>query len=500
MPKELYFRSSNLILILRYLFAILFLPILLQGQWAMPHKTAPEQFGTYGNPGYTFDGYLSGDKLVTFGMVNFGDDYNSRWKSFQDYYHLSNGNFDRTVQIFTGDAGDSSEHRGRIYRRYANGYIANERSTGPQDSVRYLLNFDGSLVRKDSALRTLIPTNQRRDSTQTFLAQDPEANLILLDWQSGDTVQMFLADSIAAQYTGGLDPEIWEVAAYHNDGKFVYLRVFIPWVVFSYGLDILKFDIASGRLVEHLNFRELEHNVGSGQAFRLLVTDSLVKTPGKFRRYLSIYDANRQKLHSLSYEADNFYGWPSGSNALFFTDSLLIIGTTISDNRVHPNQQIRGTHLRVYDLLTETWIGSARFRGRRPGHNFDVEQFFGVHNGLMYFTTDGRIEHPDRDLLVCLPLNLKYDNSLYDRKPDESLVPLIRTMEIYPNPTKDRLQVAGDLAYSHLIVHSLAGDLMAYWPRTPDNAYSLASLAPGIYVVSLLQEDHLVLRNRIVVD
>lgn len=156
----------------------------------------------------------------------------------QDSYGKQNGSFGSSKIIYQWDGSFTTSRKRQAYRRYPNGYIVNKNSTGDFDTERFLRNFNGSLLRRDTLNRKLVRTFQVIDTTNSFLTTSADGGFELIDWFDGDTIQTFNFSSLINDYQGSLDPNNWEIFEYHNDGQYIYLRAAESHLIQSYGYDI----------------------------------------------------------------------------------------------------------------------------------------------------------------------------------------------------------------------------------------------------------------------
>jgi len=483
-------------IILLFCFFMLY-PLASHSQWAKSYMTGSGFGYQVGATHDTFDGYLEGDSLITFGMQLIGASGSYGFEFIQDSYGKQTGSFGSSKIIYQWDGSFTTNRKRQVYRRYPNGYIVNKNSTGDFDTERFFRNFDGSLVRRDTLHRKLVRTFQVKDTTNSFLTTSAHGGFELIDWFSYDTIQSFEFSSLVNDYQGSLDPNNWEIFEYHNDGQYIYLRAFESHLIQSYGYDILKLDITTGRLSDFYTFEELSPNISIGQEFLILVEDTVIDQGPNYVSQRSLYDGNRQKILSLSYTAEKFYGAVSGSVVPFFNDSIIIFNTTITDSRVGPNETVRGSHLRVYDIKQRKWLGNARFQGALPGNNFDVSKIIDVKGGYIYLTTQTEAGSSDIDLLVCLPLDLNYTNSLFLRTVSEKEVKT-GSLDIYPNPVEDRLRVKFGSTFTELQFYNMAGSFVGKIPYSEENNYSTSFLSPGIYSVAIVDGSKVLAERKLI--
>jgi len=481
----------------RFLIAVIMsIPLLGNCQWVIPQITGQGAGYSVGDDHDSFDGYIQGDSLYTFGFQILGSWPNVGFEYYQDSYELDNGQWGNSKSIYQWSGTKTTSRKVQYFLRYANGYIVNKWSPSLTDSIRFIRNLGGSLVRVDTGVKTLIPTTQKEDSTYSFLFQSQNKNLILQNWNTGDTLIEFKIDSLINAYQGMLNPNSWKIPEYHNDGEFIYLRVSVPSMIFSYGYDILKLSIRTGRLTDYYNYKQLVPAFSNSQAFLIHVEDSISDQNGQYTSFKSIYNGHGNIVGRLSYVADKFYGNITGRSPVYFSDSIIIFSTLISDNRVPANNQIIGSHIRVYDRIGGRWLGNSRFQGAIGGDNFDIRKIFDVHHGKIYLATQTDYGSSDRDLLVCLPLDLKYNSPLFLRtlgeKEGETGV-----LEFYPNPVEDRLRVNFGLTFTELQFYNPAGRLVGRLPYSEEATYSTSFLSPGIYSVAIMNRGKVLAERKI---
>jgi hypothetical protein len=465
---------------------LVYLPLKVFSQWAFPYMTGQGAGYSLGDNHDSFDGYLIGDSLYTFGFQGIGIFPNTGFEYYQDSYNKTDGLFGHSKLIYQWSGVPTTSRKVQDNHRYSNGYIVNEWSSSLEDSIRYIRNLNGSFLRVDHGLKTLIPTTQIEDTTNSFLCETPDHNILLTDWYTGDTIQIFNIDSLASDYQGALNPRAWAMPEYHNDGEFIYLRVAESMLIFSYGYDVLKLSISNGRLVDYQNFTQLSPNFSISQKFSIVVEDSISDQNGQYTSYKSIYNRDWNKLRTISFVADKFYGSPTGSSPIYFSDSVIIFSTLISDSRIIPNNQVIGSHLRVYDNIRGKWIGNSRFQGARGGHNFEIRKILAVRGGYIYLATQTETGSSDRDLLVCLPLDLKYDNPLFQRSLGELEEQSSGLLEIFPNPVSEFLNLNYGSTFDEIRFYDQAGRLIGASPYSEFRRYSTEFLTPGIYYLSII--------------
>jgi hypothetical protein len=475
---------------------LIYLPLKVFSQWVTPYMTGQGAGYSVGDSHNTFDGYIIADSLVTFGLQALGSFPNTGYEYYQDSYGSDNGGFGNSRIIYQWSGQPTNNRKAQNYRRYSHGYIVNKWSGSLSDSIRYIRNFDGSLVRVDSGQRKLIPTTQLVDTTNSFLTASDSSDLYLIDWFNGDTLQSFLSDSIASQYSGGLSPSGWRIAEYHNDGEYIYLRVAESQMAFTYGFDILKLNIESGRLEDYHTFREFNPCFSSSQGFSIIVEDSIFDSNNQYYSFKSVYDRQWNKIRSLSYVADKFYGSITVSSPIYFSDSIIIFSTLLSDYRVPQNNRVIGSHIRVFDNINGVWLGDSRFQGAVGGDNFDIKKILAVRGGYIYLVTQKEAGSSDLDLLVCLPFDLKYDNSLFLRSLGELEEQNSRLLEIFPNPVSEFLNLNYGATFDEIRLYNQAGGLISVKPYSKENRYSTKFLPPGIYYLSLMSGDSALARRK----
>ena len=472
-----------------FAFVIFILPFAMYGQWAFPYMTGQGAGYSFGDNHDSFDGYLIADSLVTFGIQGLGSFPYMGYEYYQDSYNKTDGLFGHSKLIYQGSGAPTVSRNVQYYRRYSNGYIVNKWSASLEDSTRYIRNLNGSFLRVDHGLKTLIPTTQIEDTTNSFLCETSDHNILLIDWYTGDTIQRFNIDSLASDYQGALNPRAWAMPEYHNDGEFIYLRVAEPMLFLSYGYDVLKLSISSGRLVDYQNFTQLNPSFSISQKFSILVEDSISDQNGQYTSYRSLYNRDWNKLRTITYLADKFYGYPTGAGPIYFSDSIIIFSTLISDSRIIPNNQVIGSHLRVYDNIRGKWIGNSRFQGARGGHNFEIRKILAVRGGYIYLATQTETGSSDLDLLVCLPLDLNFDNPLFLRSLGELEEQNSGSMEIFPNPVSEFIKLNYGSTFSEIRFYNQVGELLMVSPYSEENRYSTEFLTPGVYHLSLFSGD-----------
>lgn len=454
-------------------------------QWAITNITGQGAGYTSLDDHDSFDGYVIADSLFILGHQSLGNWPNIGFEYYLDSYGGNSGNWGNSKSIYQWSGTPTVNRKVQYFLRYAKGYIVNKWSPSLTDSIRYIRELDGSLVRVDTGLKTLIRTTQQMDSTYSFLFQSLNNNLVLENWNTGDTITVFNIDTLSADYQGMLDPKAWNIPAYHNDGEFIYLRVSEPSLIFSYGYDVLKLSINTGRLIDYFNFKQLAPEFSNSQSFAIIVEDSISDQNGQYTSFKSIYNGHGNIVGRLSYVAEKFYGSITGSSPVYFSDSIIIFSTLISDNRVPANNQVIGSHIRVYDRIGGRWLGSSRFQGATGGDNFDIRKVFAVHNGKIYLATQTDYGSSDRDLLVCLPLDLKYNSPLFRRTLGEKELKT-GALEFYPNPVEDRLRINFESTFTELQFYNLAGSFVGKIPYSEEDNYSTSFLSPGIYSVAIV--------------
>jgi len=472
-----------------FAFVIFILPFAMYGQWAFPYMTGQGAGYSFGDNHVSFDGYLIADSLVTFGIQGLGSFPYMGYEYYQDSYNKTDGLFGHSKLIYQGSGAPTVSRNVQYYRRYSNGYIVNKWSASLEDSTRYIRNLNGSFLRVDHGLKTLIPTTQIEDTTNSFLCETSDHNILLTDWYTGDTIQIFNIDSLASDYQGALNPRAWAMPEYHNDGEFIYLRVAESMLIFSYGYDVLKLSISNGRLVDYQNFTQLSPNFSISQKFSIVVEDSISDQNGQYTSYKSLYNRDWNKLRTITYLADKFYGYPTGAGPIYFSDSIIIFSTLISDSRITPNNQVIGSHLRVYDNIRGKWLGDSRFQGAVRGNNFDIRKIFSVRGGYIYLATQTETGSSDWDLLVCLPLDLNFDNPLFLRSLGELEEEKSGSLEIFPNPVSGFIKLNYGSTFDEIRFYNQAGELLKVSPYSEENRYSTEFLTPGVYHLSLFSGD-----------
>lgn len=164
----------------KFIFVLLILPFSICGQWTHGYATGQGNgYGTSSRHG-TFDGYIKGDSLITFGGQVVGSKFSPDYEYFQDSYSLNDGGFGMSKIIYQWDGAVTSSRKLQSFSRYANGYIVNKSGHGETSAIRYIRNLNGSLIRIDSAQRTLIRTNQLIDTTHSFLCFGQGLDLFFL--------------------------------------------------------------------------------------------------------------------------------------------------------------------------------------------------------------------------------------------------------------------------------------------------------------------------------
>ena len=474
----------------KFIFILLILPFSICGQWTHGYATGQGNgYGTSSRHG-TFDGYIKGDSLITFGGQVVGSKFSPDYEYFQDSYSLNDGGFGMSKIIYQWDGAVTSSRKLQSFSRYANGYIVNKSGHGETSAIRYIRNLNGSLIRIDSAQRTLIRTNQLIDTTHSFLCFGQGLDLFLLDWFTGDTIQTFISDSIAQTYNGGLNPTNWDIAFYHNDGTYIYLTVAESPKVFSYGYEVLKLNILTGKLENFRTFTEESSNYSSSQNFAMIVKDSSSDFGNNYRSFHSIYDSQWQKTISFSFISEKFYGYETGSVPVYFSDSLIIFNSAAEDPRsTIPNIDISGSYLKVFDLVNRKWLGSARFFAQHQGRSLDLGKILGVKNGFIYLNTQHDVANFNYSLLMCLPLDLNYDNPLFYRTPGEMEEKKSGFLEVYPNPVEKSLTLDTDLSYDEIQFYTVSGELIKTEPFSELNCYSTESLPPGYYHLMVISKN-----------
>lgn len=475
-PKFKYFLSSFFLL-----------PLFINAQWAVQYNTGQGNGYGINSTHSTSDGFIRNDTLFTLGVQVLGSSFSPKYEYFQDSYNLNSGSFRVSKLFYQWDGTQTNDRSLQSYVRYANGYIVNKNGHGQTGAIRYVRNLNGGLIRVDSAFRTLVKTRQLVDSTHSFLCLGQGKDLLLLDWYTGDTIQHFISDSIALGYNGGLDPKLWEIAFYHNDGMYIYLKVGEPTKIYSYGYEILKLNIASGQLETFRTFQEESSIFSSSQKFTMIVKDSISENGSKNRSFHSIYDSQWQKLSSFSFTTEKYFGNATGSVPVFFNDSLVIFGSDAKDPRSQsPNSQVRGVHFNVYDLTNNKLLGSARFFAKSPGSSFSLGQILGVENGLFCFNTQHDVANFNYGMLVCLPLNLNYTDPLFHRLSDGPEESPKKLLEIYPNPVENLLVLNYDSTFDEIRVYNMAGTLVRVTPYSKDNRYNTDLLSTGTYCLIII--------------
>lgn len=474
----------------KLIFPLLILPLATFGQWAVHYSTGQGNGYGINSSHSTFDGFIRHDSLFTLGVQILGSSFSPEYEYFQDSYNLNSGSFGVSKLFYQWDGSPTNNRKLQSYVRYANGYIVNKNGHGQTGAIRYVRNLNGGLIRVDSAFRTLVKTRQLIDSTHSFLCIGQGRDLLLLDWYTGDTIQHFLSDSIAQRYNGGLDPNLWEIAFYHNDGMYIYLKVGEPSKIYSYGYEILKLNITSGQLESFRTFEEESSIFSSSQKFTMIVKDSISENGSKYRSFHSIYDSQWQKLSSFSFSTEKYSGNETGAVPVFFNDSLVIFGSDAIDPRSQsPNSQVRGVHFNVYDLTDHKLLGSARFFAKSPGSSFSFGQILGVENGLFWFNTQQDVANFNYSMLVCLPLNLNYTDPLFHRLSNSSEENPRGLLEIYPNPVENLLILNYDSTFDEIRFYDMAGTLLRVAPYSKDNRYNTDLLPTGTYNLSIIKSD-----------
>ena len=467
------------------------------GQWAMPYATGQGAGYSALDNHDTFEGYVLGDSLYTFGHQALGAWPNIGFEYYLDSYGLKYGHWGSSKPVYQWSGTPTSSRKVQYFIRYANGYIVNKWSPSLTDSIRFIRSLDGSLARVDTGLKTLIRTTQKVDSTVSFLFQSQNKNLVLQNWNTGDTIAEFSFNSLSSDYQGMLNPNAWNIPAYHNDGEFIYLQVAEPSLILSYGYDILKLSISTGRLADYHNFKQLGPAFSNSQKFSILVEDTIIDQNNQFISYKSIYDGDWNRLRTFSYLADKFYGNYTGSSPVYFSDSIIIFSTLISDSRVPANNQVIGSHIQVYDNIRGLWLGNSRFQGALGGDNFDIRKVFAVHGGYIYLATQTDFGSSDRDLLVCLPLDLNYNNPLFLRTLGEKELKT-GNLELYPNPVNDQLRLDFDRSFTELHFYNMAGRFVGKIPYSEEDNYSTSFLSPGIYSVAIVDGGNVLAERKLI--
>jgi hypothetical protein len=481
----------------KFAFILFILPFSICGQWT--HGYATGQGNGYGTSSRhdTFDGYIKGDSLITFGVQVIGSKFSPDYEYFQDSYSLNDGDFGMSKIIYQWDGAVTNSRKLQSYSRYANGYVVNKSGHGETSVIRYIRDLNGSLIRIDSARRTLIRTNQLIDTTHSFLCSGQGLDLFLLDWFTGDTIQTFISDSIAQTYNGGLNPTNWDIAFYHNDGTYIYLTVAEPPKVFSYGYEVLKLNILTGKLENFRTFTEESSNYSSSQNFAMIVKDSSSEFGNNYRSFLSIYDSQWQKTISFSFISEKFYGYETGSVPVYFSDSLIIFNSAAEDPRsTIPNIDISGSYLKVFDLVNRKWLGSARFFAQHQGRSLDLGKILGVKNGFIYLNTQHDVANFNYSLLMCLPLDLNYNSSLFYRLLGDLEEEMSGSLEIFPNPVSEFLNLNYGATFDEIRFYDQAGRLIGASPYSEENRYSTEFLTPGIYYLSIIAGESTIDRKR----
>ena len=481
----------------KFAFILLILPFSICGQWAHHYVTGQGNGYSTSSRHGTFDGYIRGDSLITFGFQSIGNNNSFAEEFFQDSYSLASGSFGHSKIIYQRDGSPTSERKQQAYSRYYNGYIVNRNGHAFTGPARYIRNYDGSLVRVDSAQRTKILTGQLIDTTNSFLCTDPSTNLFLLDWFNGDTIQTFSLDTISANYTGGLNPNNWNIAFYHNDGIHIYLKVFEPTKIYPYGYEILKLNISTGRLDDFKTFKEESSIFSSSQEFSMIVQDSISEFGNNYRSFHSIYDSQWQKTVSFSFVSEKFYGYETGSVPVYFSDSLLIFNSSAEDPRsTIPDKEVSGSYLKVFDLVNRKWLGSARFFAQHQGRSLDLGKILGVKNGFIYLNTQHDVANFNYSLLMCLPLDLNYDNPLFYRLIGDLEEEMSGSLEIFPNPVSEFLNLNYGASFDEIRFYDQAGRLIRASPYSEERRYSTEFLTPGIYYLSIMSGDSALARRK----
>ena len=472
-----------------FAFILFILPFSIYGQWAHYDKIGGSRF--------TFDGYIRGDSIITFGFQSIGNNNSFTEEFFQDSYSLASGSFGHSKIIYQRDGSPTSERKQQAFSRYYNGYIVNRNGHAFTGPARYIRNYDGSLVRVDSNQRTLIPTRQLIDTTNSFLCTDPSTNLFLLDWFNGDTIQTFSLDTISANYNGGLDAFNWNIAFYHNDGTYIYLGVFEPTKILPYGYEILKLNISTGRLDDFKTFKEESCTFSSSQEFSMIVKDSISEFGSNYQSFHSVYDSQWQKTVSFSFISEKYYGPEPGTVPVYFSDSLLIFCSYAIDPRITiPYNQVRGCYLKVFDLVNQKWLGSARFFAIHRGVSLILGKILAVRNGFIYLNTQNDVGNFNYSLLMCLPLDLNYTNPLFYRLIGGLEAEVSGLWEIFPNPVAKFLNLIYGGTFDEIRFYDQAGRLIGASPYSEDRRYSTEFLTPGIYYLSIIAGESTIERKR----
>jgi hypothetical protein len=95
-----------------------------------------------------------------------------------------------------------------------------------------------------------------------------------------------------------------------------------------------------------------------------------------------------------------------------------------------------------------------------------------------------------------LPLDLKYDDPLFQRSLGELEEQSSGLLEIFPNPVSEFLKLNYGATFDEIRFYNQAGGLISVKPYSEDRRYSTEFLTPGIYYLSIIAGESTIDRKR----
>jgi len=468
--------------------ALFLFPLLSSGQWIKPYVTGEGIGYTQGSKHTTLFGEVLNDTLVLIGEQSIGSSMNPGNEYICDQFNANTGLALRSQILYPYDGDETNSRPLQRFQAYPQGFIVNHSGALVFDSIHYFRGKRGQVQRIDNQAYSLIYSTQSKDSSQAYLVEDANSNLILRNWYSGDTVLYLCESCISQNYQGSFSPSHWILNQYHIDGSTLYLQYYQPGMNLSYGIDVLKFDLNSGNYQGHLHFKTSRFRISNGQSFRIIIEDSItmpVQPTEPYLAYNRVVDGSGQVLGAFSYAADIYQGQVSNTPYFYLNDSIILICTPIQDTR-SSSAYNTGTHLRVYSINGNN-ISSARIFAAQIGSDFEIQQILTVHRGRIYFNTEVESGLNGVDLLGSMPLSLNLQSDHVDIELSTKGFGLLN-IDIFPNPCSDYIKIQSSKDYDAVRMRSIDGKEVLQFQYSPKNRYSLQSLSSGLYQVHLLSQ------------
>jgi hypothetical protein len=97
---------------------------------------------------------------------------------------------------------------------------------------------------------------------------------------------------------------------------------------------------------------------------------------------------------------------------------------------------------------------------------------------------------------MCLPLDLNYNSSLFYRLLGDLEEEMSGSLEIFPNPVSEFLNLNYGATFDEIRFYDQAGRLIGASPYSEENRYSTEFLTPGIYYLSIIAGESTIDRKR----